>query len=380
MFQMEDQGYRAMKRCWRFTFLWGMLIPWMAFAQEGLRERLHHQISQMMEMAYQGKDQALDVLIQKIDGQNDPEASYLLADFFMHQPTRYRLNMPDYARAAYYYGRVITLAKGGKSREWLPQAQYKLAMLLMQGKGIAQDQPRATSLLKAAADSGVLAAAREYADARIRQAPKDLSAQQEAERWLRFAIRMGDGEAALRLARWYEKGILPKKTTTSVRNLVALGLSSFEARAKQGESTALLALGRIEEEGKYTPKNDKKALSYYREAIKAGSTDALLAAARLLIRMRQHPQDQQEATGYILKAAKQGNVQAALLLAATLDNDENEALVPPKEALLWLRRAANVGHGGAITMLAHHYAARQRMDLAVPYFELLAKRGNLRLH
>ena len=107
----------------------------------------------------------------------------------------------------------------------------------------------------------------------------------EAERWLRTAIRLGEGRAALVLAQLIEDGRVesaPATRKTTVADLRALGLALRKSLAERGNIKVATEIGLTYLYGRGIEASPKKAQRWIERAAKGGEPRALLELSRMV--------------------------------------------------------------------------------------------------
>ncbi len=153
-------------------------------------------------------------------------------------------------------------------------AEYRYALMLLEGRGMAADPKRAFEWLKKAAEGGWPDAQNELAVAYEsgRPVPADSAA---AAGWFRKAAEQGHAEAMMSLAFLYAEG-------KGVSRDDALALEWTRKAAERDVAEAQLQLGYRYSHGKGVPADREQAFQWLMRAFRNGSKEALLDVAVML--------------------------------------------------------------------------------------------------
>lgn len=222
-----------------------------------------------------------------------------------------RINKP---RSRFLSDQPSPLAKL-EERLWLPtllrraeagdaSAQLSLARLYKAGEQVPQDQVQAVRWLKAAAVQGLADAQNDlafcYRDG-VGTEPDDA----EALKWFRLAAEQQHPQATSQLASLYRTG------RRGVAQDHAEALRLYEIAAKLGRVLAQRQLGLIYWNGQTAPRDDNRAVHWFRAAADQGDADAQYHLGRCYYFGRGVPQDYAIAAAWYRKALAQGQAQAA---------------------------------------------------------------------
>jgi hypothetical protein len=132
----------------------------------------------------------------------------------------------------------------------------------------------------------------------------------------------------------------------------------FQKAAKQGNPTAMNAIGHLYEDGKGAPQNLPEAISWYQRAAEKGDEWAQVRVGRAYTKGEGVGLDKVEAVKWYRKAASQGSLSAQFYLGHALQQGEG---APQNfvEAAKWFRKAAEGGQGDAQFRLAMAYLEGQ---------------------
>jgi len=162
---------------------------------------------------------------------------------------------------------IIQAAEAGS-----PQAQFELASILLEGRGVKKNSDRALVLLKAAAKQGNI-------DATFLLGKNYLAGscvRQNLEKALELfeaAAAKGHPGAAIEAARICQRGQVGTPDP-------AKAIEFFTQAAAGGESSAHLALAKIYSSGRIAEPNPAAAAKHYLAAAKQGDTDARVAVLK----------------------------------------------------------------------------------------------------
>lgn len=185
-------------------------------------------------------------------------------------------------------------------------AKYRLALLLMQGKGVKQDKKRAAGLLKEAADQRLPEAKFEWGkclENGIGTAANESEALQQYEE----AAKAGIPEAGFRAGLMSEEGRGTFKSDDA-------GMRHYKAAADAGNVSAQVNLGIMFAQGRGTTKDDAQAVSWYRKAAEQGDADGFVLLGMMCQFGQGTARSPQEAARCYGKAASQGDLDAKELL------------------------------------------------------------------
>lgn len=185
-------------------------------------------------------------------------------------------------------------------------AQCRLALLLLQGKGVKQDKKRAVGLLKEAADQSLPEAKFEWGkclEKGIGTAANESQALQQYEE----AAKAGIPEAGFRAGLMSEEGRGTFKSDDA-------GLRHYKAAADAGNASAQVNLGIMFAQGRGTTKDDAQAVAWYRKAAEQGDGDGLVLLGMMCQLGQGTARNPQEAARCYGKAVSLGDNDAKELL------------------------------------------------------------------
>ncbi|MGZ3182884.1 MAG: tetratricopeptide repeat protein [Telluria sp.] len=208
-----------------------------------------------------------------------------------------------------------------KAIEWYTRAaEHKdtnamraLSRLYIEGKLVPQDKEKGVALLERAVDfndiEALLTLGKMYETGGL--VPQD--PEHALKLYERVLKRQGVAhkEVSYRIGRLYEA----KQTTPGYISAT----EAYKDAVRGGNAEAMLALGRLAEEGKGTPADPKDALAWYRKAADAGNAPALARAGAMYERGLGVERSDAEAYGWYARAANR-SVLPGLLGAARLQD------------------------------------------------------------
>jgi TPR repeat protein len=270
-------------------------------------------------------------------------------------------------------------------------AQYRLAMLYREGKGMDRDDAQAVRWMKLAARQGHLKA--QYQLGRLLETGRGLDHADPAKAvtWYLRAAEHGHAAAQLRMAvmyaegtgvanddamalRWALKAVASKDKNAApyLQQLV----NRIEIKAKNGDQKAQLTLAMIIQQGEVVRADLKSALKWLRQSAGRGNRDAQFKLAEVLLK-KNTAADLIEARRWFLKAATGGHVQAqatiGVLAANGMGMPQNN-----QTALHWLTLAAKAGNARAQFNLGILYIQKKNAEsdrLAVNWLRKAAESG-----
>lgn len=159
-----------------------------------------------------------------------------------------------------------------------------------------------------------------------------------------------------------EKGstVVERKRTQEVpKKEIPQAIGWLQKKSAGGDATAQFALAMIFKEGKYVPKDERKALNFYKLAAQSGNSSAekyviaLLSASELEASSRQITDRRQKAR-YLKAAADKGSSSAQFSYAVLCGYDNNVT-----EELAYLKKSAEQGNVRAIELLFQRFAGNK---------------------
>jgi len=301
-------------------------------------------------------------------GQQQPEAQYQLANMLEYGRG---VDEPDLKAAVGWYKKS---AEAGNSA-----AQLRMAVLLSEGRGLAKDDAQALLWgIKAAASKNKTAiaylqrllnritakaatgdAAAQFILARMYQQGRGLNADAaKAEQWLQQSALRGNAKAQYHLAELLmhrnaqEKRLVRPEalSQTNQNSVVQQAAAWYLKAAAQGDMHAAAQVGALYALGRGLPRDQTQALTWLQKAAESG----LAVAQRNLAILLAASKDDDMALLWFNKAAQQGEPVAQNNLALMYALGQG-TVVNLSIAVSWLKAAAEAGDAKAQYNLALMY-------------------------
>ncbi len=279
---------------------------------------------------------------------------------------------PDWV-AALERQRSLAAKAFQRAAEGHANAQFNLAGMYANGRGVPQDHEQAARWFQ-------LAAEQDHAEAQFNLGniyatgegvPQD---DEEAARWYRRAAEQGHARAQYSLAGMYASGRgVPQDDEEAAR--------WYRRAAEQGHARAQYSLAGMYASGRGVPQDDEEAARWYRRAAEQGHARAQYSLGFTYAVGWGVPQDGEEAARWYRRAAEQGHARAQYSLGFTYTVGWG---VPQdgEEAARWYRRAAEQGIAWAQFNLGLMYASGRGVprddEEAVRRYRRAADRGHAR--
>ncbi len=197
---------------------------------------------------------------------------------------------------------LIERAGAGDAR-----ARCALGLLYLRGQGVEQSDAEAARWIRLAADQGLASA--QYELARMYEQGRGVPGDEpwEALRWLFAAARQGHALAQLELGRVYlaGKGAEPDPAEAA---------KWLEQAAAQGQAEAQTLLAGLYLSGEGVARDGARAGHWFRAAAEQGDPKAMYELGRIFAGGRLAPQDLAEAYMWFTLAAERGQEEARLAL------------------------------------------------------------------
>jgi TPR repeat protein len=262
-----------------------------------------------------------------------------------------------------------------------PEAQYYLALLTRAGTGVTKDAVQAFELMKQSAEAGHTEAQHELSKAYAEGKGTDPDGAQ-ALHWLHAAAEAGKTEAQFLLAnalehgqgavldkpealRWYRRAaeggmpiaqrILGTKYLQGTDEVAAdpdEALRWLSSAAHAGDPGAMNNLAIAYGGANGVPRNDTKALEWFRRASDTGLARATYSLAQYHEQGRGMAADLKAAALLYRLALEQGDERGALRLGYLAGQGALDTLVPPHFSVDWALAAARTGDADALAWLA----------------------------
>jgi len=229
------------------------------------------------------------------------------------------------------------------------EAQFNLAVLLIDGRGGAVDQAQGYALLDQAASNGhgpaAVLLARVFMTGKAAGVERDTK---RAARLLAIAADQSNSDAQFYLAALKLKGDGTAQDTDGAMALL-------NAAAEQGNTDAQYELSILYSNGKSVPPDYPAALRWLMAAAEAGKLEAQYFLANAYYTGKGIAQDRAAALRWFRRAAEQGMPVAQRILGTAYLTGEDGVARNTNEALRWLTSAATAGEPGAMFNLATAY-------------------------
>ncbi|WP_375257050.1 tetratricopeptide repeat protein [Citreimonas sp.] len=264
-------------------------------------------------------------------------------------PVRTQDALPDMAalEAARDRGDFVTVRDGLErlvEAEPTPLARYRLALLLIEGRGGPRDLAQAVAQLDAAAQAEHFPSAVLLARSLLTGGPDTPREPARAVRALRGPAEAGYADAL------YYLGLL-QATGEGVSRDPEEAAASFRAAAEDGHPEAQFELARAYREGLGVAPDGEAALRWLRRAAEGGHVPAQVSLGLTLDGMKRTG----EALDWYRRAAESGAVLAQRLLG--MRYLQGDGVAPDAdEGLRWLQAAAAAGDAGAMSNLGWAFA------------------------
>ena len=293
----------------------------------------------------------------------------------------------------YMYHKGLNWVKHSAEMKYAP-AMYAYGFELLQGKRIPKNEQQAKELFKSAAEQGdvksirildslgetVLAhkyanifASKNQPDAITTLAYIKLNDKcyDEAISLFERAAKLGDKEAMFNIAVIYDNGEICNKDPYKAAMW-------YQRAAESGDAQAMDNLAFLLEKGPEEMRNEKAAFEWYVKAAENGLAGAWNDVATCYKRGVGVPQSFEKAKEYYLKAAESDNPERAYYNLFLLYTDGIATSSNTKEALHWLRKAAEMGVPEACWHLGMHYkigiGVEQDLAQSFRWFNLAAEK------
>ena len=129
-------------------------------------------------------------------------------------------------------------------------------------------------------------------------------------------------------------------------------ITQLEAKAKEGDASAQLSLGRAYDSGKGVPQNDQQAVKWYRAAAEQGNATAQDSLGVMFSSGRGVERDKAQAVQWYRRAARQKNPTAMFNLGTAYYNGDGVG-VNYVAAYAWFLLAQDLGNQSAVEAVKH---------------------------
>ena len=190
----------------------------------------------------------------------------------------------------------------------------------------------------------------------------------EALRWYGEAARNGSAIAMYCLGRLHEDG-------RGAQQDFGKAAQYYSKAARRGEQRSQGRLGYLYETGRGVPQSSRDAADCYRKAAERGDAFAQYRLGLMHLTGQGAPRNPWRAEELLIKAARQGNPGAVYELGIMCLRRQSF-----EKAFLLLRKAAELGHDGAMKSLGDMYrdgrGVRHSFENAILFYRKAAARGN----
>ena len=189
-------------------------------------------------------------------------------------------------------------------------AQYDLAIMYHEGRGVRQDDTEAVRWLREAAERGHAAA--QFGLASLHTVGSGVPVDHaQSVRWLRQVAMQGHVEAQFGLAMLYAIGEGVPEADDQAARWIRQVVRRFQQGAERGDAEAQFLLATLRLAGAGVPRDDVGAMRLLRQAAEQRHAWAQVALGSLYDRGVGVSRDAAEAVRWVRQAAEQGNVEAA---------------------------------------------------------------------
>ena len=286
-----------------------------------------------------------------------------------------------YAPGEAWYGNCLLRGKGVKANaqsalaylkrsaeQKYPEGQALYGLCLLRGVGTKADPETARKILLDASLRGDSTAQFGLGVYLLEKHDPDAIA------WIRLAAADGNQRAQLRFAELLRDG------APGIPPNPARAIEWYEAAAKQGSTSALMALGEAFQSGNGVRKDDRKAAGYFYRAAEKGDRQGQTWFGLCLLDGVGVSQNPTEAVKWLEKAAKQGFPDAQYILGMCLHGGFGGIHQDKEAAIRWFK-AASLSLEQARIFLGYCYfmgdGVPQDKKQAVRIFEEAAKSGSV---
>ena len=218
-------------------------------------------------------------------------------------------------------------------------AAFRLAIMYVQGDGVAEDRAKSIEWLRNAAELGSAVAQSELG--RMYRDGDDVTAKDsvQALKWFRLAAEQGYADAQSALASMYRVG-------DGVPEDLAEAMKWDRMGADQGHAASQFTLGFMFSLGFGVAKDSAEAVKWFRMAAEQRHARAQFYLGEMYGRGEGVPKDGAEALKWYRMAAEQGVFPAQIILGEMFSQGDGVAK-DGAEAVKWYRMAADRGDAGS---------------------------------
>jgi len=278
----------------------------------------------------------------------------------------------------------------------MPEAERQLGELRISGEGLPADQAEAERLLRIAASKGDTESSERLKEIERFHETRRAAEAGQAEAQYDLAVMFNNGKGIVRddneafkcLRKASEQGHLPAQAHLGYMYLSGNGVAQdyteainwYRIMAGNGFAEAQWTLGTMYYRGMGVTRNGAEAVRWFRMAAEQDNADAQCDLGDIYCNGKLVAQDFSEAAKWYRKAAEQGHARGQLNLAAMYFAGEG-VTQDQTEAAKWFRMAAEQGHDEAQTHLGVMYSkghgVPQDYSEAVKWYRMAAEKGNV---
>ena len=300
-------------------------------------------------------------------------------------------NAPSDPKVIVAIGQARALQKLGKLNEAFiifkkfaqrgyPDAMFHLGKAYSRGWGTKPDLENARKeFLQAVQFGHTYRGESAYSLGRLYQLSKGPNCNTTAVGWFKKALHWNFEKSAIQLAFHYERGI-------GVEQNIKQAKKYYEVAVQAGFEQAMISYARLLVEGKYRATQDlsrakqlsERAIAMLESKARSGSGSAAKQLGRIYRDGIFVSIDLKLAYYWFLHSARMGSTGGMHNLAFLMLNVPGQKL-KHKDALQWLRVAANRGHGGSMTALGRFHLEEKyglQNSEAVRWFKLGVQAGH----
>jgi TPR repeat protein/CHAT domain-containing protein len=246
-------------------------------------------------------------------------------------------------------------------------SKYKIAKMLIEGKGTLQNIKKGVADLTKLATGGYRAAQGALGDiySNEKYMPTEYA---QAAHWYRQASNQQGPFATSRLGNLYLNGLGVEKNIEVGITLMVRAAKSGWSSLQEAVGSALLKIGKIDQ-----------GLPWLRKAASQDPKNSRITLAQNLMELKRSPEEVEEGLILLRKTAESGSVYAQYLLGVAFQNGTTGSKDLDK-AFEWINRAAEANYSYAQSLLGSYFwdglGTSQNYETAVLWFRRAAKLKN----
>lgn len=250
------------------------------------------------------------------------------------------ISLPAYATDLTTNGIIKKYAEQGDA-----EAQFVLAKMYGDGRGVAQSDDKAVQWMESAANGGLAQAQVRLANWHLNGRHGLLEDSEEAFEWYKLAANQEHEVAQFFVGNLLFKG-------DGVDQNRELGMQWMFRAADNNCRRAMVRLAQIYDRGIGVPVDDVEALKWYHKAVKFKLSYAQRALGRMYRTGEGTAINVAEAVKWYELAAKRGKTDAQFALAEIYLNGEGGIAVDQQRGMQWLQQAAKQNYKPAKALLS----------------------------